>query len=457
MLTDLSTHNILTILGSMAGREAWLESFAHGSVVGLRLRGGGFISCETDPSDARETNLIMRGEDCKSWERFRLHQHPDNTCSLQQLNSTFFVSPISGETDIGWTMRNACPPGGWERLCFTPFDHDADDGLVKGWFVHVIVDNERRYLGVKGTTLVVRDEASASVWELLLAKIPTLMVAGVQLPNQFFWSQFDPRRMEPGEVHRGFVLGVLRALRTIGAFYVSGHGLTQDLFHICRLALDGLPYIDDRNDGTDDTRKVNHRLFSVRGQNFQTSTLSPDELRIDSVTFHTLIPRYFHDAEVLSNGLLHAVAAAQLFGGGDDKVSLYRSRWRDEWQYLGLRVLAYHPGPRTSGGRSIRTTSRHTDATWLTLLQNDEIDGLHIKSPTMGDLSISPPPPGALLVNTGNVMAKASQGFFSPVCHWVKRTERTETQTRISMPFFYDRSDDTRSCPSFWNGGTQGC
>ena len=51
--------------------------------------------------------------------------------------------------------------------------------------------------------------------------------------------------------------------------------------------------------------------------------------------------------------------------------------------------------------------------------------------------------PGALLVNTGNVMRKASREFFDAVCHWVVRTERTESKTRVSMPFFYDRKDDS--------------
>ena len=47
--------------------------------------------------------------------------------------------------------------------------------------------------------------------------------------------------------------------------------------------------------------------------------------------------------------------------------------------------------------------------------------------------------PGALLCNTGNVMARHSEHFRAG-CHWVQREAATADQTRVSLVFFYDQA-----------------
>ena len=198
---------------------------------------------------------------------------------------------------------------------------------------------------------------------------------------------------------------------------------------------------------------MNRRIYDTRHAFGDAQSAVVRQLGMDQAVFRATARNYFDDAEALSNGLLHALATAQELVEGP---TCWRGAWRDEFRYCGLRVLAYHPGPQVdTQGNEIHTTARHTDATWLTLLMNDDRGGLHIATST-GDVAVNPPVAGALLVNTGNVMAKASGGFFKAVCHWVLRTDRTESQTRVSMPFFYDRSDDSQTT-SFWNGGTGGC
>lgn len=58
----------------------------------------------------------------------------------------------------------------------------------------------------------------------------------------------------------------------------------------------------------------------------------------------------------------------------------------------------------------MRTTSNHTDATWLTIIRSDPVGGLHVRRILDGkmDCSIT----GALLVNTGNVLGRPSEDGF---------------------------------------------
>lgn len=242
---------------------------------------------------------------------------------------------------------------------------------------------------------------------------------------------------------RVFVLRVLRALKGVGAFYIVGHTLSSTLFQSCQQCLGGMPYKDDSVDGTDATYKVNYTLMS-------TLSPKPDDvlvakmyatLGIPRTDFEALAKEHLDSVEDVSNGLLHAMAAAHTLADPDAAATItaYRGTWRDGEQSLGLRVPAYHPGPKlNAAGATLRTTARHTDSTWLTLLANDDVGGLHIHT-TAGDVAVLPPVAGALLVNTGNLMKVATDGFFDAVCHWVDRTDETDSKTRISMPFFYDR------------------
>jgi isopenicillin N synthase-like dioxygenase len=115
----------------------------------------------------------------------------------------------------------------------------------------------------------------------------------------------------------------------------------------------------------------------------------------------SVICDYFHNAEQLSKGILHAMSAAKVFAQDIcEGITRYQCAWRDEHQYCNLRLLSYHPGPESkSSGEIIQSTARHTDATWLTLLWNDDVKGLHI-NPRNKDIPVMPPIQGALLVNT---------------------------------------------------------
>lgn len=114
--------------------------------------------------------------------------------------------------------------------------------------------------------------------------------------------------------------------------------------------------------------------------------------------------------------------------------------WRQIFKtnaYLAVRGLVYHPGPITDNEKFL-TTAQHSDATWITLLVEDDVGGLEIRK---DDYWMKVPyVEGGIIVNTGNVLASESGGanpFFKAVRHRVVRV--SDSKTRFSMPFFYDR------------------
>jgi isopenicillin N synthase-like dioxygenase len=187
-----------------------------------------------------------------------------------------------------------------------------------------------------------------------------------------------------------FVRKVLRALKEIGAFYIIGHGLPSDLFDSMVQANGHLPWKDDA-EGGDGSFKLNLRLRDTRsGLNAQGIQNIADGTGLPVPVLSGLVDDYFERAELLSHHLLHIMAVAQGLLTGDFTPA-WRGAWRDGNESIGLRALFYHPGPRTkSSGSTVKTTARHTDATWLTLLRNDDCDGLHIGT-EKGDVKVIPP------------------------------------------------------------------
>eukprot|EP00049_Salpingoeca_infusionum_P023636 m.13192 g.13192 ORF g.13192 m.13192 type:complete len:445 (-) comp5912_c0_seq1:841-2175(-) len=444
----------------MAGwhaHELQLESFEHGSRVVLQYKSQ-YLSCATDPeSHSTPVELCVR-KHAHAWEVFHLHRHEDDeTVSLRHMGGGF-VSPRSTSVGEAWISRGHCPAGGWERLHMTVLEHD-EDGLARSVLLYLIdTDGRQLFLELAEDQRVVVG-LRGSPWQLQLAAPPALNIAGLQLAKHgSVWETLQSLDDDVGAHNprvRTFVLRVLRAMRTLGAFYVVAHGLPADLFHTCQQAYKPLPYQSEAERDDDASRKVNHRVYDTReGMGVEARERVAGSVGVSPGVFEAMAQQYFEQAERLVNGLLHVMALGQATAQHVPASDIaWRGAWRDEHAYIGLRILAYHPGPSAdASGAPILSTARHTDATWATLLWNDDIDGLHIRT-VAGDMAVVPPVAGALLMNAGNVLQRASAGFFDAVCHWVVRTAATERSTRVSMPFFYDRSDDGR----FWGGGTGTC
>ena len=111
----------------------------------------------------------------------------------------------------------------------------------------------------------------------------------------------------------------------------------------------------------------------------------------------------------------------------------------------------HHPKAEAGDASAVLGVSRHTDAGFLTILLQDDAaeDGLEVYSGTRqdaGDGEWVPvrAVPGALTINTGDMLQVYSNGRFKAPEH---RVAKSAARARYSAPFFYNPSYDTIVSP----------
>ena len=95
---------------------------------------------------------------------------------------------------------------------------------------------------------------------------------------------------------------------------------------------------------------------------------------------------------------------------------------------LLFRIFRYPPTPMSEWG-----VGEHTDYGLLTLLAQDDIGGLQVRTRD-GWLEV-PPLPGALVCNIGDMLERLTGGRFVSTPH---RVVNRSDRSRLSFPFFYD-------------------
>ena len=159
-------------------------------------------------------------------------------------------------------------------------------------------------------------------------------------------------------------------------------------------------------------------------------------------TFRSTIDQWYGNCTQLA-ALLTAVisetlgASAALF---HDHSSFLRLNY-----YPLVHDFAIHDSGETTLG-----VSRHTDSGFLTILLHDaSADGLEVYSGTRqdagdGEWVLVRAQPGALTVNTGDMLQVWSNGRFKAPEH---RVQKSVTHERYSAPFFYNPGYDTTVAP----------
>lgn len=116
----------------------------------------------------------------------------------------------------------------------------------------------------------------------------------------------------------------------------------------------------------------------------------------------------------------------------------FRREWMQDPTVL-FRLFLYPPAPVHSDEWGV---GEHTDYGVLTLLLQDEVGGLQVKS--QGRWLDAPPIPGSFVCNIGDMLERMTAGRYLSTPH---RVRNVTGRQRTSYPFFFDPSFDARIRP----------
>jgi len=249
------------------------------------------------------------------------------------------------------------------------------------------------------------------------------------------------------------------AASQVGFFYISGHGIADELIRAAHNATVDFFALDP---ALKESVKVNRQ---------QRGWMPVGMAQLEGATTHDLKEVFFYgpdtsleDADVLAGKALSAVNRWP----GDVCMQLQRRivPYHRALCTLGSRLLSaiavsfdqppdsfkpyyqkpmargqlvYYPNSAVSDEQSQRFgVAPHTDFGVLTLLHQDQSGGLQIKN-RAGDWIEAPPIPGTLVCNTGDLLERWSNGRFKSTVH---RVINRSGRARYSMPVFFDPDSD---------------
>ncbi|MBN3949319.1 MAG: isopenicillin N synthase family oxygenase [Nostoc sp. NMS7] len=111
------------------------------------------------------------------------------------------------------------------------------------------------------------------------------------------------------------------------------------------------------------------------------------------------------------------------------KESYFADRYTKDPLIL-FRIFNYPPN---SSSQSEWGVGEHTDYGVLTILKQDNVGGLQVKSKS-GWID-APPIPGSFVCNIGDMLDRMTQGLYRSTPH---RVQNLSTSNRLSFPFFFD-------------------
>jgi isopenicillin N synthase-like dioxygenase len=142
---------------------------------------------------------------------------------------------------------------------------------------------------------------------------------------------------------------------------------------------------------------------------------------------------YMREAEAAAHAIMQGIALG-LGLSPDYFRETYTAR-----PTLLFRVFHYPPSPRADEGWGV---GEHTDYGLLTLLAQDDIGGLQVKTP-QGWIT-APPIPDTLVCNIGDMLDRLTGGAYRSTPHRVRNASGEE---RYSFPFFFDPAFDVEIVP----------
>lgn len=263
---------------------------------------------------------------------------------------------------------------------------------------------------------------------------------------------------EPGAEER-FVAQLKDACQNVGFFYISGHGVDQEIVDACfaasrefhALPLEAkLQLRQDENNigymGMSQSFIKSEEIHTAKHPNQNASFFMghdrpdhhPDVVNkvplrgknqwpADLPDFRARTTRYFGALQEVAERLLPAFALAL----GLDR-AYFASHFANE-PYIEQRLL-YSP-PQTDGTDEKFNIAPHTDTSFITLLarEQEEKPGLAVRLKS-GEWFKAPILEGTFLINLGDVMRRYSNGTFMSTPHGVINES---SKDRYSIAFFY--------------------
>ncbi|GAA4970150.1 2-oxoglutarate and iron-dependent oxygenase domain-containing protein [Pseudonocardia tropica] len=264
----------------------------------------------------------------------------------------------------------------------------------------------------------------------------------------------DLSRFRAGPDERAAFLAELRrAAREVGFFYVTGHGVPDDVLTGMdalarrffalplkeRLAIENVhsPQFrgytragTEHTGGTADWREqidIGPERAAVEpgpGEPDWLRLIGPNQWPTALPELRGVVLRWQAEALRVSREVLRALAAALGQQEG------YFDGWFDEESSLHLKIVRY-PGRPAPG--SDQGVGAHKDYGYLALLQQDVVGGLQVEGPDGGWID-AVPVPGAFVVNIGEMLEIATRGYLTATRHRV--VSPPPGVDRISVPFF---------------------
>ncbi|MFO1065483.1 MAG: 2-oxoglutarate and iron-dependent oxygenase domain-containing protein [Pirellulales bacterium] len=241
------------------------------------------------------------------------------------------------------------------------------------------------------------------------------------------------------------------ACRTAGFFYITGHGIDPDLIEqLIQLSrkfflqpIDNKKRIDmeragrawrgyfsvgqELTSGKPDQKEgvyfgqelpTNHPLV-VSGTPLHGSNLFPDE----PVGLREVVLDYMTALTGLGHRLMEGIALA---------LGLNQSYFEQNGVAEPLTLFRIFHYPPTESDQ-LWGVGEHTDYGLLTILLQDDVGGLEVKTPR-GWIA-APPVPGTFVCNIGDMLDRMTRGVYRSTPHRVRNHSQ---RMRLSFPFFYD-------------------
>ncbi|XP_043938349.1 2-oxoglutarate-dependent dioxygenase htyE-like [Protopterus annectens] len=156
--------------------------------------------------------------------------------------------------------------------------------------------------------------------------------------------------------------------------------------------------------------------------------------------FQTTLEGFFRHCEQLSLRILNIIALG-LGLNASDFVSQHKLMSTNK-NMTTLRSLYYPPIDKSTVKKGQTRCGEHSDYGTITLLFQDSSGGLEVMHRT-GEYIYSPPIPGAVLVNIGDLMQRWTSDLLISTKHRVMLPSDDKNIIRQSVAFFVHPDDDT--------------